>query len=121
MHVQMPFLAVTGMLMTPLLQKKFPKFFAKWNKDGIPGILLALLVISYWLIPRAMDDALMSMPVEIFKFISWSFFVGVPIWGSCKMLYSFLYNIFFVGITILYVIFSFFYFFVLYHYGKFFI
>src|SRR5690625_1679417 len=76
-HVQMSFLAVTGMLMTPLHQKKVPKFFAKWNKDGIPGILLALLVISYWLIPRAMDDALMSMPVEIFRFISWPFFVEI--------------------------------------------
>lgn len=109
MHVQMPFLAVTGMLMTPLLQKKFPKFFAKWNKDGIPGILLVLLVISYWLIPRAMDDALMSMPVEIFKFISWPFFVGVPIWDSWKKLSTFWKNFFLVGIAILYVIMAFVY------------
>src|SRR5690625_4074598 len=89
MHVQMPFLAVTGMLMTPLLQKKFPKFFAKWNKDGIPGILLALLVISYWLIPRAMDDALMSMPVEIFKFIICFFFFVVLFLFSWIMLFYF--------------------------------
>src|SRR5699024_2085452 len=109
MHVQMPFLAVTGMLMTPFLQKKFPKFFKQWNKDGIAGIILALLVISYWLIPRAMDDALMSLPVEIFKFISWPFLVGLPLWDSWKKLSKTWKNTTFITIAILYVVMAFIY------------
>src|SRR5690625_1049270 len=109
MHVQMPFLAVCGALMTPLLQKKFPSFFMKWNRDGIPGIVLALIVISYWLIPRAMDDALMSLPVEIFKFISWPLLVGVPIWDSWRKLTRSWKNGALITIAILYVVMAFIY------------
>src|SRR5690625_4404112 len=82
MHMQMPLIGVAGMLMTPLLQQKFPNFFKKWNENGIPGIVLLLIVILYWLIPRAMDDTLSSNYVEVFKFISWAFLVGVPLRDS---------------------------------------
>ena len=86
MHVQMPLLAAAGMLMTPLLQKKFPRFFEKYNASGFPGILLFLVVFSYWLIPRAMDDALVMNAVEVFKFISWPFLIGVPLRDSWSKL-----------------------------------
>src|SRR5690625_1234962 len=85
MHMQMPLLAIAGMLMTPFLKQTFPNFFARWNKGGVPGIILFLIVMCYWLIPRAMDDALMSISVEVFKFISWPLLVGVPLmdsWGK---------------------------------------
>src|SRR5699024_8279978 len=82
MHMQMPFIAAAGMLMTPFLKKIFPRFFAEWNKDGIPGILLFVIVGSYCLIPRAMDDVLLSGWMEFFKFFSWAFLVGVPLRDS---------------------------------------
>lgn len=82
MHMQMPLLAVVGMLLTPLLQKIFPNFFSKWNGNGFPGMLLFLIVFSYWLIPRAMDDAITMTQVEVFKFISWPFLIGVPLRDS---------------------------------------
>lgn len=104
MHMQMPLLAVAGMLMTPFIKQMFPRFFATWNKDGIPGILLVLIVIGYWLIPRAMDDALMSLPVEVFKFISWTFFVGVPLMDSWPKLSKTWKNIVFIGLGIVYLI-----------------
>lgn len=86
MHIQMPLLALVGMLMTPLLKERFPRFFATWNEDGTPGILLSLIVLSYWLIPRAMDDALMLPLVEVFKFISLPFLIGVPFMDSWRKL-----------------------------------
>lgn len=104
MHMQMPLIAIAGMLMTPFLQQKFPKFFETWNKDGVPGLLLALIVLGYWLIPRAMDDALMSFPVEVFKFISWSFLVGVPLmdsWGKISKLWK---NITFITLSVVYIV-----------------
>src|SRR5690625_5161334 len=104
MHMQMPLLAVAGMLMTPLFKQLFPKFFATWNKDGIPGILLVLIVIGYWLIPRTMDDALMSLPVEVFKFMSWAFLVGVPLLDSWPKLSATWKNIVIVGLGIVYLI-----------------
>jgi|SRR5690625_2428655 len=86
MHVQMPLLAVAGMLFTPLLQQTFPRFFEKWNANGYPGILLFIIVFSYWLIPRAMDDAITVNTYEIFKFISWPFLIGVPLRDSWSKL-----------------------------------
>jgi len=109
MDMQMPLLAGAGMLMTPFLQRKLPRFFAKWNRDGVPGILLALIVIGYWLIPRAMDDALMSVPVEMFKFISWPLLVGVPLMDGWKKLPNAWENITFITLSVVYVIMAFIY------------
>lgn len=87
MHVQMPLLAVVGMLWAPLIKENIPKFFSNWNEDGIPGMILLSIVVTYWIIPRAMDDAITYMSVEIFKFISWPLFVGLPLidsWDKLK-------------------------------------
>lgn len=86
MHMQMPLLIIVGMLFTPFLKERFPSFFEKWNENGIPGILLFFIVLSYWMIPRAMDDALTSIPVEVFKFISLLFLAGVPLRDSWRKL-----------------------------------
>ena len=89
MHMQMPLLAIVGMLMTPFLKERFPSFFSKWNENGMPGIILFLIVFSYWLIPRAMDDAMTTTIVEVFKFISWPFLIGVPLrdsWSKISLL-----------------------------------
>lgn len=86
MHMQMPLLIIVGMLFTPFLKERFPSVFEKWNENGIPGILLFFIVLSYWMIPRAMDDALTSIPVEVFKFISLPFLAGVPLRDSWRKL-----------------------------------
>jgi hypothetical protein len=84
MHMQMPLLVIAGMLMTHFFQQKFPSFFNKWNENGVPGILLFLIIFSYWLLPRAMDEALTFPAVEVFKFISLPFLAGVPLRDSWK-------------------------------------
>lgn len=102
MHMQMPLLGVAGMLMTPFLQKTFPRFFEKWNDNGIPGIMLFLIVVTYWLIPRAMDDALMIPFVEYFKFFSWTFLIGVPLRDSWPKLRNWIKNFVYVYVSIIY-------------------
>jgi len=102
MHMQMPLIGVAGMLMTPWLQKLFPNFFKKWNENGIPGVLLILIVILYWLIPRTMDDALSSSSVEVFKFISWAFLVGVPLRDSWPKLTKLWKNLLFTLLSVAY-------------------
>lgn len=102
MHMQMPLLVISGMLMTPYLKQKFPKFFAKWNSDGVPGIILFFIIISYWMIPRAMDDAIANLGVEVFKFISFPFLAGVPLrdsWGKLTKRWK---NITYIVITLLF-------------------
>lgn len=102
MHIQMPLLAVAGILMTPFLQQKFKGFFDKWNHNGIPGIILFLIVASYWLIPRAMDDTLMITAVQIFKFISWPFLIGLPLRESWPKLTNLVKNLVFIYMGAIY-------------------
>lgn len=102
MHMQMPLLGIAGMLMTPFLQKHFAHFFNKWNKNGIPGIILFLIIVFYWLLPRTMDEALTMPAVEIFKFISWPFLVGVPLRDSWMKLTPFIQNSVFIIISVVF-------------------
>ncbi|SET13974.1 hypothetical protein SAMN05216389_10611 [Oceanobacillus limi] len=96
MHMQMPLLVIAGLLMAPFFQAKFPSFFNKWNENGIPGIMLFIIIMSYWSIPRAMDDALAISVVEYFKFVSLPFLVGVPLRDSWKKLSDFGKNLTFI-------------------------
>ncbi|WP_163971998.1 hypothetical protein [Oceanobacillus halotolerans] len=111
MHMQMPLLVITGALMAPFFQKKFPAFFAKFNTNGIPGILLFMIIMFYWTIPRTMDDALTMPLVEIFKFISLPFLAGVPLRDSWNKLSTVWKNVTFIiffiqftGMGILYIV-----------------
>lgn len=102
MHMQMPLLMISGMLMTPFLQKKFPNFFEKWNGNGLPGILLFMIIVIYWMIPRTMDEALTITAVEAFKFISIPFLAGVPLWDSWKKVGTKVQNAVFIVISIMF-------------------
>src|SRR5699024_185052 len=102
MHVQMPLLGIAGMLMTPFLQQRFPDIFKKWNKNGIPGIILFMIIVIYWLIPRTMDEALTMSTVEVFNFVSWPFLAGVPLRDSWRKLSIRGRSIVFVSISILF-------------------
>lgn len=85
MHMQMPLLAISGLLMARFFQIKFPRFFEKWNGNGIPGMLLFIIIWTFWMIPRTMDEALTIQTVELFKFISLPFLAGIPLrdsWGK---------------------------------------
>lgn len=102
MHMQMPLLGIAGMLIYPYLKETFPLFFEKWNHNGIPGILLFMIIVIYWSFPRTMDEALSITHIEMFKFISWPFLAGVPLrdsWGKLSQLAK---DIFFVVIGTIY-------------------
>lgn len=86
MHMQMPMLVIAGFFMARFFLDRFPQFFERYNQNGIPGILLFTIVMVYWMLPRAMDEALTVQSVEIFKFISLPFLAGVPLRDSWKKL-----------------------------------
>jgi len=88
MHMQMPMLVIAGFLMARLFQIKFPRFFDKWNCNGFPGILLFIIIIFFWMMPRTMDEALTKQNMELFKFISLPFLAGVPLRDSWRKLSS---------------------------------
>jgi len=70
MLVQLPLLIVIGWLVGGGLIKRFPSFFSRWNHNGIPGMILVVFITTYWMFPRAMDEALALWYIELFKFIS---------------------------------------------------
>ncbi len=82
MHMQMPALVIAGFLMGHFFEMRFPNFFQKWNHNGIPGILLFIIIVVYWTIPRSMDETLTMWSMELFKFISLPFLAGIPLRNS---------------------------------------
>jgi len=86
MHMQMPLLIFTGFLLARIFQLRFPRFFEKWNGNGIPGIILFVIIVSYWTLPRSMDEALTLQSMEVFKFTSLPLLAGIPLRDSWKKL-----------------------------------
>ncbi|HXE19713.1 MAG TPA: hypothetical protein VN629_08960 [Castellaniella sp.] len=46
-----------------------------WNAHGLPGLLLVSLIGACWMIPKALDDALVDWRVAAFKYL------GLPVCG----------------------------------------
>jgi hypothetical protein len=103
MHMQMPMLVIAGFFMARFFQVQFPGFFDKWNQNGVPGIILFIIILVYWMLPRTMDEALTVQSVEIFKFISLPFLAGVPLRDSWKKLGSKAKNMIILFFTIIFI------------------
>lgn len=54
-----------------------------YNAHGIPGLLLVLLVTAWWMLPRSLDDVLISPAFDALKFFS-SFLAGVVLRDSLR-------------------------------------
>lgn len=102
MHMQMPLLVISGFLIADYFKRRFPDFFKNWNRNGIPGILLFVIIIVYWMIPRTMDEALTIQSVEVFKFISLPFLAGIPLRDSWKKINSSVKNAIIISFTIIF-------------------
>lgn len=86
MHMQMMLLFLSGLLLAPFFTKKFPRFFEKYNRNGVPFMIVFLTIIIYWMLPRVMDEALELWYVELFKFISLPLLAGVTLRDSFSKL-----------------------------------
>lgn len=79
MLIQIPLAAAAGVLLARSLPSRVLGPLERYNEQGIPGILLALGISTYWMIPRALDAALASGDAEIMKFVSLPLLVGLPL------------------------------------------
>jgi hypothetical protein len=86
MVVQIPLLALAGGLLAADLPPRWRERIAEWNQLGIAGTLLALIASSWWMVPRALDEALASPAMEIAKFVSLPLLVGAPLALSWRAL-----------------------------------
>src|SRR5690625_5106789 len=99
MLMQIPLLVISSILMSRFFQVRFRDFFESWNSNGIPGFVLFVFIWTYWLVPRAMDEALTIQMVEIFKFISLPFLAGIPLrdsWGKLRKMGKYIMFIYFI-------------------------
>lgn len=79
MLIQIPLLAVGGGLVAAALPPRWKARIAPWNEGGVAGMLMALIASSWWMVPRALDWALLSPRMEALKFLSLPLLVGAPV------------------------------------------
>src|SRR6185503_15917501 len=78
MLVQIPLLAIAGVLISSGIPESWRTRLAAWNRGGISGALVAVIVSSWWMVPRALDSVLASSGAEVWKFVSLPLLVGIP-------------------------------------------
>ena len=79
MLVQIPLLAVGGILLGLAVPPRVQGVTVPYNRGGVPGLLLFVFVSSYWMLPRALDGALASPIMELAKFFSLPLLAGLPL------------------------------------------
>lgn len=70
MLLQFPLLLLAGWLMAKGIPKQTRAGIRKWNHAGIAGLLAASLVLTFWMLPRALDMVLTNITLEVCKFLS---------------------------------------------------
>jgi hypothetical protein len=84
MAVQMPLLIALGVLFGAAARRHEPRWLAAADWLGIPGIVAVVLATSFWMLPRAMDQAISNPFVDLAKFLSLPLLVGVPLGVSWR-------------------------------------
>ena len=85
MLVQIPLLAIAGVLLVADLPQAWKARVAAWNRGGVAGTMLAVIASSWGMVPRALDSVLASPGAELWKFVSLPLLVGAPAalsWGA---------------------------------------
>ena len=79
MLVQMPLLALAGFVAAAALPPGRRSALHRLAGGSLPLALAAMLASSYWMIPRALDAALVDPWAETAKFVTLPLFVGAPL------------------------------------------
>lgn len=70
MLVQFPLLVAAGALLGTPMPPGARERLGAFNTYGLAGFALFLLVTAFWMIPRALDEALLAPAIEVAKFAS---------------------------------------------------
>lgn len=79
MAVQMPLLIALGVLAAAAARQREPRWLAAADWLGIPGIAAVVLGTSFWMLPRALDQAIADSRVDLVKFLTLPLLVGMPL------------------------------------------
>ncbi|OGS93699.1 MAG: hypothetical protein A2061_00250 [Gallionellales bacterium GWA2_59_43] len=70
MLLQFPLILLAGWLLARGLPQQTRSGLQKWNHAGIAGLLMASMVLMFWMIPRALDMVLSDSTMEFWKFLT---------------------------------------------------
>ena len=71
MVVQMPLLVLAGWLsMSAWRPSRAPQFMAAWNVYGLNGFFLTFLILAYWMLPSAIDRAVVLPQADVLKLLT---------------------------------------------------
>ena len=79
MLLQIPLLVLAGTLLAGFVPDRWRARLATCNRHGLSGLLLALLTLAYWMLPRSLDLALESGWAELLKFATLPLLAGLPL------------------------------------------
>ncbi|HJV24035.1 MAG TPA: hypothetical protein VJ673_00040 [Aromatoleum sp.] len=79
MLVQIPLLAALGFVACRLLPDAWQEALLAAAGGPIPHVVVALFASSWWMLPRALDEAFANLTVEAAKFVSLPALVGLPL------------------------------------------
>lgn len=79
MTVQLPLLIGVGWLLAGAFRPLEPRWLARADWLGIPGIVAVVLGTSFWMLPRALDSALAHPMMDLAKFTTLPLLVGLPL------------------------------------------
>ncbi len=70
MAIELPLLFAIGWLAAAACGPRLTRALAPWNFNGLPALLGALLVTMFWMIPAALDRAVLDHGVGLLKVVS---------------------------------------------------
>jgi hypothetical protein len=87
MLIEFPLLLLAGAAIGRALEERFGAQIASCNQMGLVGFAFASITLAYWMIPAALDAALLDEWVAVGKYISlvvsgallWSSFAAAPL------------------------------------------
>lgn len=70
MGIELPLLFILGWFAARMAGPRLTHAFAPWNMAGIPALVFSMLVLSVWMIPTALDYAVLNGQIAMLKVIS---------------------------------------------------
>ena len=70
MGIELPLLFMLGWLCARCAGPRLEQALRPWNAHGLPALLLALLVTAFWMVPAALDRAVLDWRVGELKVMS---------------------------------------------------
>jgi hypothetical protein len=70
MGIELPLLFIVGWFAARTAGTRLIRALAPWNLAGVPGLTFSMIVMSAWMVPAALDYAVLSPAVAVLKVLS---------------------------------------------------